>query len=596
MLSLDEWGDWILMREAYEALRTSDAGGPRVESVLESLEQKLTEAQGPLARALRDTLFVMCLGEARHAYSRVWETDLWGEIPDTHEREAAFRIAPAYSPERTLPQLEDYFNLDWLSSSIGGRKWAEIAHGASLYGKLSDQLFLDHCCDLEHNGGDLLSKTSVTVVLPNLSIPKSSKYLRNYLFKRYSGHGLDQASVQMLYPSTVTVRLVNQVMRLLYREPLAWVDTRIRARQIEYPVFKWGDKCLTVKVPPRLGWGCPTCGRRFKTESVSRTLVMIDGNPLSMCRGCASDIYDQCQTCGTHFHKGEMISSPVLVSRGPGNEKETLLVCQKCAEEKIHACRTCGELIHPEQDYKVDGVHFHAGKCTKDGAYRCPRCACLHVAEVVPLRKLGLEEMCQSCYDETVFTCPCCGEERSRYNATATYLDTNAVGSDPVRVCDNCIATRGFAPCVHCGKYSSKASFVKVQGERHPFCPTCINRLGIVQCVNCKSWIKGGMYRPMLSGSVCLTCYPKIRGLQPNKENLPILETAEPEPPPKPCPACGSEVPDNGVCNCLLPKRGQKKFVWHYVDPSEIKATVAKPKKQASEPISKPTPPPKGVQ
>ena len=130
----------------------------------ESFESKISEM-------FRDYLALIVLGELRHAnvYS---EKGLKFEFVDFNERinrERCFIERRIFTKESTFRCGIKLFNelYNGWHESYGGTAWYGIAKSGLMYGKESNTVFIDHCFDLEHNGGCIFNKHAFLFDGPN---------------------------------------------------------------------------------------------------------------------------------------------------------------------------------------------------------------------------------------------------------------------------------------------------------------------------------------------------------------------------------------------------------------------------------------------
>lgn len=115
-----------------------------------------------MAVAVRDYLFLACLGEARHAWNM--GTLALEPLQKGGERHTVYKNGHLYDPDAHFPLLAQVF-YGWVSGGgFGGKKWANIAEAGAMFNSLSPFAFLDHCADLEHNGGYVYNKSGVTPI------------------------------------------------------------------------------------------------------------------------------------------------------------------------------------------------------------------------------------------------------------------------------------------------------------------------------------------------------------------------------------------------------------------------------------------------
>lgn len=130
----------------------------------ESFESKVAEM-------FRDYLALIVLGELRHA-NRYSEKGLSFEFVDFNRsinREKCFIERRMFTKESVFRCGMKLFNelYNGWHESYGGTPWYNIAKSGLLYGKESNTVFIDHCFDLEHNGGCIFNKHAFLFDGPN---------------------------------------------------------------------------------------------------------------------------------------------------------------------------------------------------------------------------------------------------------------------------------------------------------------------------------------------------------------------------------------------------------------------------------------------
>lgn len=130
----------------------------------ESFESKIAEM-------FRDYLALIVLGELRHA-NQYSEKGLEFKFVDFNQRinrERCFIERRMFTKESTFRCGMKFFNelYNGWHESYGGTPWYNIAKAGLLYGKESNTVFVDHCFDLEHNGGCIFNKHAFLFDGPN---------------------------------------------------------------------------------------------------------------------------------------------------------------------------------------------------------------------------------------------------------------------------------------------------------------------------------------------------------------------------------------------------------------------------------------------
>lgn len=115
-----------------------------------------------IAEMFRDYLALIVLGELRHA-NEYSEKGLKFDFIDFNQRinrERCFIERRLFTKESTFRCGMKFFNefYNGWHESYGGEAWYNIAKAGLMYGKESNTVFIDHCFDLEHNGGCIFNK------------------------------------------------------------------------------------------------------------------------------------------------------------------------------------------------------------------------------------------------------------------------------------------------------------------------------------------------------------------------------------------------------------------------------------------------------
>ena len=127
--------------------------------------------ESKVAEMFRDYLALIVLGELRHA-NEYSDKGLKFEFVDFNQiinRERCFIERRLFTKESTFRCGMKFFNefYNGWHESYGGEAWYNIAKAGLLYGKESNMVFIDHCFDLEHNGGCIFNKHAFLFDGPN---------------------------------------------------------------------------------------------------------------------------------------------------------------------------------------------------------------------------------------------------------------------------------------------------------------------------------------------------------------------------------------------------------------------------------------------
>lgn len=241
-LTLDIFADYYSLQAIISDRRSVDH--PEIVAEARNL---LARISTPIADCLADYMYLICMGEARHAVgnSNLW---CWSEIPKADGRIGAYKFAGEYDPLKTLPQLSELFGQSGWGGSYGGAKWKSIANIALSFrkGELAAPVYIDHVADLKHNGGTQFNKSEASMVIP-FELSWKSDYYKLDSFLTYKRDTTDYfANISRNYFRSLSLpvgRLVIQYMQRLRLKPDNWEARPV----IEYTPFKFGDKELAKK-------------------------------------------------------------------------------------------------------------------------------------------------------------------------------------------------------------------------------------------------------------------------------------------------------------------------------------------------------------
>ena len=148
------------------AKRLPEAPLPSLERWRSDLERQYGPFVKGFAAAVRDYLFLSCMGEARHGYAYAWKH--FPELGNgSRSRSEAYQDALAFSPERNLDKLAAFFNeLSWHEEGYGSTNWGAIASAIRLYGQVPAEVFLDLVIAIEHNNGNVFNKVDAVRAIP----------------------------------------------------------------------------------------------------------------------------------------------------------------------------------------------------------------------------------------------------------------------------------------------------------------------------------------------------------------------------------------------------------------------------------------------
>lgn len=157
--------------QAIEATMSTEYGRHSHERWTQDFYSYKEYFESKIAEMFRDYLALIVLGELRHAnvYS---EKRLEFEFVDFNQRinrERCFIERRMFTKESTFRCGMKFFNefYNGWHESYGGQAWYGIAKAGLMYGVESNTVFIDHCFDLEHNGGCIFNKHAFLFDGPN---------------------------------------------------------------------------------------------------------------------------------------------------------------------------------------------------------------------------------------------------------------------------------------------------------------------------------------------------------------------------------------------------------------------------------------------
>ncbi len=197
-----------------------------------------------LAETMFDYSTLVCFGEMRHGYHKCEYHNPFIPNGCEHSRSSSYETAREYTPISILKSGFDIFGRDWNEDSYGGGAWkliAEVAlnRASGLRGWDIDEVFVDRCVDLSHNGSIYFDKTDADIFYVD-SVREYKKYLD---FKRYA------RPEEILRGSFVSLRLYSLVMRavtlgIIPSMELCHLEFESIEFILNYTPIEWGNSAL----------------------------------------------------------------------------------------------------------------------------------------------------------------------------------------------------------------------------------------------------------------------------------------------------------------------------------------------------------------
>lgn len=110
-----------------------------------------------LKQRMYDYIALTCAGEARHASHKCSHKIVGFDITGGVSRDDIWSSVVAYDPQQVLKACVEIYSYNW-NSGFGGIKWKHIAEHGTLVNQEDAVVWIDHCFDLQHNGGTFFDK------------------------------------------------------------------------------------------------------------------------------------------------------------------------------------------------------------------------------------------------------------------------------------------------------------------------------------------------------------------------------------------------------------------------------------------------------
>lgn len=165
-----------------------------------------------LAAIIFDYTVKACAGELRYCEERSMRYLSYYEYDEKSSRRKIYREIIGYTPSSILQASLELFNPEkneW-DYCFGGKPWYLIAKAATLYKKVPNVIFIDHCVDLTHNGGVYFNKSNDIFHLEisnseyiNILNKKSRMKPIDFIYRHVNRFSKDTIIAQLLGRATV---------------------------------------------------------------------------------------------------------------------------------------------------------------------------------------------------------------------------------------------------------------------------------------------------------------------------------------------------------------------------------------------------------
>jgi hypothetical protein len=231
-------------------------------------------------------------------------------LPIGGYRETVYKGVYRFDPFSVLQAAVACYSEEW-GGGFGGDKWAGIAKAGLLYGKLSDEAFLDHCVDLTHNGSIYFDKHDAQMFTVGLS----DKYLKFLDHKKVAepveilGGLLASYTLYDLVKRGVTLGFIPPICSMVFRSHHTERDIRT---VLHYQPVEWGSEIFPSRLISKYCWvdcggACKECagGKSVSSKPVMHLFTAFTvhdqaENEKSVYGGAS---YESQGTAGSHGHK-----------------------------------------------------------------------------------------------------------------------------------------------------------------------------------------------------------------------------------------------------------------------------------------------------
>jgi len=356
---------------------------------IQSYHKPFTEA---FAETLRDYLWFAAIGEARHSGRSIGEYiiemyDYLSSGRSTTYDDVARYYPPTKENRSVLYELYNYY--EW-GGSYGGGPWATIVESIDLYDTLTPSAFIDHCADLQHNGGVAFDKGSVpfwniegySVLINFLSFKFNAPHLIFDIYDWDSGRKLAK------WMSRDTIFIVNKLHALcrIHRSRLA--PTQTIQYELEYDPPYHEDYEFSGIESGGGGQQCYSCGDNYHVDD-----MYYDGDGDYYCSYCVST----CECC-----------NETICGEPDYHDVDGDALCYSCYMNDYTQCSHCGDLT-PNGDIREFEGYDYCGYCYDDIVTECEECYDDFLAEDM-IYEDGVE-YCDECYED--LKCEVCDEMAS---------------------------------------------------------------------------------------------------------------------------------------------------------------------------------------
>jgi hypothetical protein len=261
------------------------------------------------AAMLHDYLFLICGGEARHAYR--YCASIISNLPISRNRHSTYQGMRAFDPAKSADKLVSLFEQPWRQESdgYGGEPWRKIAEALTMFynPKYSSSLvsLIDHCIDLSHNNGTIFDKSSADIF----------SLFYGFGTRKFLNHKRDTRHFSTFVIYDEQFMLSHKFLDLFDRATILGIISNIKFPSLlitdfnfmyNYSPIKWGTRVVSNPIKNENHEEYVTCD--YCDEEYSEDDLTCVSNGDKVCSYCLEHYYSYCEDCGCFIKSGDEFS------------------------------------------------------------------------------------------------------------------------------------------------------------------------------------------------------------------------------------------------------------------------------------------------
>ncbi len=281
------------------------------------------------ALALRDYLWMIACGEARHAHKGAKLATK--QLTSKYDRSNTYKIATEYAPTKhNIEIIISIFESPWKTNGYGGKKWAKIAKAIPFYKEWKPTIFIDHTADLQHNNGTIFNKYEVENYLDfriNVGRQTMQKWLYNKSNIDILKNGNGGFEIKAAYN---TKQLLKRFFVTQGIERPEWFTDINQMNQeiVYYKPIKWGTEKFDKAKETGNTW--------TTKKSYWNCVCELCTDEIIYCEHCKTE-QDNCKCCSACHKPGDFCTCCFVCN----NTGDDCTCCPECGETDCPYCYIC---------------------------------------------------------------------------------------------------------------------------------------------------------------------------------------------------------------------------------------------------------------